>query len=82
MIFLEVVLLEDEQKFYFNKDAMRLLQQSCFLEPPYFMCFGKYYPYLKKFNLIDNEYNPTYDGRRMVHYCLAHGYLDDPSKNH
>jgi len=60
-----------------NPQAIHLLVQARFLEPEYFMCFGRYYHQLKKLELIDGEYNLTYLGKQFVKYCIDEGIIND-----
>lgn len=62
---------------YLSPDALKLLHSAAFLEPPNFMCFGKYYTQLRKLDLIDNEYNVTFMGRQFIKFCISQGVFDE-----
>lgn len=63
------------KKFYLNREAIELLNDSQFIKPPYFMTFGKYHGYLEKFGFIDEESQITSLGRQFLMACYEVDYF-------
>lgn len=49
-----------------RKNDMELMQQACFLQKPYFLCFGMSCYKLSTLGMIDDENNVTVYGYRVT----------------